>query len=1318
MSRSIFLSYSHRDDAWRDAFREMLIPALTSRGVELWADDYIRVGSHWERRLDDELERADAGLLLVTSAFLASRFCWDVEVPRLLARGVPTTWVLVEECLWEDRRELVALQSALDPSDGALSEDAPGTKRRLAQACRRIRDDLLGPEEEVDTDHSRAFELVVVDERDRSETYEDRGGLADSTARSTTGDDPQEPGFDETEFDAVDVSPLEESSKPGPRHGAIPERPPGFVDRPDLLEAAVRDLIGGETAVVGVAGKASAFGLYGTGGIGKSVLAAEIARDDRVARYFPDGVYWITMGADGDVLDTQHTLLRWLGDDGPQPDDVQAATTSLAEALADKRCLVIVDDVWSDEHALAFAAPSRRSRVLFTTRDAAVLAPVGAQLTMVHRFDVDQALDVLAGLAPTARNPANLDNVRSILESTDRVPLAVGMVGAAVGRSGRTWESVAEELRESHRAYDDHPNAGAFGAIEAALAGLPGDLAGRYLDLGCFFEDARVPADVVATLWDVGVHDAETDLGRLSDAGLLRYAEVVEFHDLQRDFLLLGADRVRRAHRTLLDAFRPNDGSWAGLDAKHAFVRRHVVQHMLAAGAHDEAVATACDPLWIARRVQLDGSLAIERELRAVLRVEPSNRQLISLERIVRQDAHLLARAPRDDVAGTVASMLAAAEDVDLGRLELAMKPRWSVDRMSDELVRTIAHDDPVLALSPTQSGTVAVAVEGSTHRARNENAQWRVTSFDVSTGERLDQTAVIGAVAVSPDGRMVARRDGTQLSIHELNGDRLRRRIPGSGAGAGDVWLSPDGSVVVTRRREVDPSGGTVRSTVSFWDTEIGRPLGGITLNYDVRDVTWSADGRFAAPLPHVGGGYPVAHIIETAVSRRVRGVPATRAAISRDGTRFAFMAGRNQIKIGSLLSTSKKPVWDQLSSRVRNTFQVLQTVRVDGVHAASAVEWSPDMRHLAIGYPSGDVDVVRVEDGSLTASLTAHTDVVLSLAWFDDGNRLVSGGADRTSRVWSLRAAMNRDAMPIGDESRASPAWVVRSAAPNGRLLALGSASGVEIRRTVDGAVSARIVGGGGSVVWSPNSDRVMTGTHPLRLFDTTTGDQVGTVPSGKDRLRGTMASLSHLWHTDNTIQTLHENGLVRRWSADTESGEYTQTAVGRGVANPKAGRGIGRAVLSPNGALIAASSGTRVDIWAASGHGRWVGSPRPTASFAANDGTIIWAPNSDILAVGAGRLGRERNVRFFDARKSTELGVIPSGGELNCGAWSPDGTWFLVGRSDGVVEVWDWANADRVDSFLIGQSVSAIVWGAGGVIAACSPRRLIVFDWAIPA
>jgi hypothetical protein len=54
--------------------------------IDLWHDRRIPPGKEWKPQIDEELDRADIILLLVSSDFVASNYCYDVEVTRAMAR--------------------------------------------------------------------------------------------------------------------------------------------------------------------------------------------------------------------------------------------------------------------------------------------------------------------------------------------------------------------------------------------------------------------------------------------------------------------------------------------------------------------------------------------------------------------------------------------------------------------------------------------------------------------------------------------------------------------------------------------------------------------------------------------------------------------------------------------------------------------------------------------------------------------------------------------------------------------------------------------------------------------------------------------------------------------------------------------------------------------------------------------------------------------------------------------------------------------------------------------------------------------------------
>src|SRR5262249_51722405 len=101
----VFVSYAHRDADLKSRLLEHLQGLARFAGVDTWTDDRIRPGDDWHAEIDAGLGSADVALLLLSPAFLASKFINDDEVPKLLVRhaeeGVRIIPVLLKGCTWE-----------------------------------------------------------------------------------------------------------------------------------------------------------------------------------------------------------------------------------------------------------------------------------------------------------------------------------------------------------------------------------------------------------------------------------------------------------------------------------------------------------------------------------------------------------------------------------------------------------------------------------------------------------------------------------------------------------------------------------------------------------------------------------------------------------------------------------------------------------------------------------------------------------------------------------------------------------------------------------------------------------------------------------------------------------------------------------------------------------------------------------------------------------------------------------------------------------------------------------------------------------------
>jgi hypothetical protein len=117
---SLFISYSHKDEAFKDELVIMLA-SLQRRGIiDTWQDRRIEPGSEWFRAIKNAMNECQIALLLVSGDFLASEFITGNELPDLFQKrkisGMRAIPIVVRECLWQSEPILQDLQAL--PKDG------------------------------------------------------------------------------------------------------------------------------------------------------------------------------------------------------------------------------------------------------------------------------------------------------------------------------------------------------------------------------------------------------------------------------------------------------------------------------------------------------------------------------------------------------------------------------------------------------------------------------------------------------------------------------------------------------------------------------------------------------------------------------------------------------------------------------------------------------------------------------------------------------------------------------------------------------------------------------------------------------------------------------------------------------------------------------------------------------------------------------------------------------------------------------------------------------------------------------------------------
>jgi len=375
-----------------------------------------------------------------------------------------------------------------------------------------------------------------------------------------------------------------------------PPLPRYFVPRPEVSRALIDGLM---TQAPPDALVVSA--VHGLGGVGKTTLVAALAHDPAVQACFPDGVLWVTLGQQPDVLSLLSGWIQALGDRDFYSPLTGSASNHLRTLLREKACLLVVDDAWQADHVRPFLMGKGRCHVLVTTRDATLARKVGAHLYDLDVMTEAEALSLLeARLGPLDgdREPA-----AALARELGYLPLALELAAAQV-EAGVSWTELLDAFRQELAdlsALDlDEPtyrNESLRLSFGLSLDGLPDGGGGLSPDdrqafgwLGVLPEDARLNPAMAATLWDGTGTNARKRLRRLREKALLKPVgdDRYTLHDLLHDQARLRLAEqmpLPEAHAGLLDRYRRKViyGQWHRLP-DDGYIHKHLTWHMEQAG--------------------------------------------------------------------------------------------------------------------------------------------------------------------------------------------------------------------------------------------------------------------------------------------------------------------------------------------------------------------------------------------------------------------------------------------------------------------------------------------------------------------------------------------------------------------------------------------------------------------------------------------------------------------------------------------------------------------------------------------------------------
>ena len=836
--------------------------------------------------------------------------------------------------------------------------------------------------------------------------------------------------------------------QPNPKLGAlfaVPNLPPNFLGRPELMRR-VRDalLVDLQKPQV-ITGADARVGMQGMGGIGKSVLAAALARNRQVRQAYPDGVVWIAAGqklTDGDLLKRQRDLARHLGGDDTFASLAQGQGV-LRQLLAAKAVLLVLDDVWRAADAKPFDVLGPRCRMLVTTRDKGILDTLHGELVQVSLFTEPESLQLLADAVNVA--PAALPaEAREVARECGLLPLALALCGG-MAKSGHAWTEIVEALREADLEWPENREAveqhrTIWNAMKASYDALPDEQKPRFAELSVFATDQTVPEAAAATLWEhtgqVSAWNTSKLLINLAERSLVQLDQKTEadgkvrrrfrLHDLLHDYAVRVAGEPRAIHQKLLDAYRKKcPGGWhTGPNDNYFF--ENLVHHHAEFGAWPEAEKLTTDFSWLMRKCEIGLLDSISHDYELLQEVAPADMKqpLEMWNGFFREKGHLLRRGKQEWPAHKILLQLAVEHAAD-SPLTLGAE-QWLADNRCDWLwlrrVPRLSHvqKNPCLVVLEVHTDTVLGALVLPEGRLLSWSCDHTLRLWDSQSGSCLRTLEghtghIMGALALA-DGRLLSWSSDETLRLWDgQSGDCLAVLEGHAREILGALGLA-DGRLLSWSRDKTlrlwDDHSGACLAVLEGHTGEISGALG----LADGRLLSWSGDetlrlwdGQSGACLEVLEGHTSIVVGALALANGRLLSWSVDKTLRLWDGQSgdcLAVLVGHTSIVMGALaladgrlLSWSHDKTlrlwddqsWDCLVVLEGHTGCVMGALALaDG----RLLSWSHDKTLRLWDGQSGDC----------LAVLEGHTGGVRSTLVLADG-RLLSWSSDNTLRLWDGR-------------------------------------------------------------------------------------------------------------------------------------------------------------------------------------------------------------------------------------------------------------------------------------------------------------------------
>ena len=1097
---------------------------------------------------------------------------------------------------------------------------------------------------------------------------------------------------------------------------SVPSPPPNYLDRAEYLEK-MRELILADVVKTEViTSEKNTVALHGMGGMGKSVLSAAFARNIETRRAFCDGIFWITVGLEPDLIEDMRYIGTKFGDDIENYSSKREAEASISRVLSDKVCLIILDNVWKVPQATPFVnALGSRCRLLITTRNGDVVTLLGAQEHKIEVLSEPRALKLLANWGEQEVDSLPSETTK-VARECGYLPLALSICGA-MAKSGISWSHILEALQAADLEFieaqlPNYPDPNVGKALKVSVDFLSSEAPNavlRYQELVIFPEDEFIAEAAIATLWEhtgnLKKRDVEGLLVKLKDRSLLQLDGKIPnrhiyLHGLQSDYLVAKSKAenvvVSCLHNQLLEAYsKICSNKWtAGPEDEYFY--KHLPYHMKEAGKKEELRKLLLDFDWM--RTKLEKVCVIQDEtgikkpdVNSLLRDYdslPDDTEIGLVQGAIRLSFNAIIMG-KDQLSGQLLGRLLCFHEDGIKSLlsqvrecrdSIRLLPKISsLQPPGGQLIRILeGHDGRITAVAITDNGEYVVSASSN-----GTVKIWNLTNGEEKTLKGHDDS--INEVAVTPDGRFVlSASDDRTLKFWDLQ-KGTEKTLKGHNGRVTAVAVTDNGKFAISASLNGSSSDN---GTLKVWNLESGEEK--ITFrrhNAWVKAVaiTPNADAAVSASFD---GMFRFWDLEQTEEIRTLGGQDnntINAVAITPSGDRSVSVSFDRTLKVWDLIKREEK-------------------ILKKNDEWVNAVAITSNGKYAVFASSDGTLNIWDLEKQEEKTILKGHGGRANAVAITFDGRFIVSASDDRPLNVWDLKKIEEKTIT-----------------GHNGRInaVAIASKGKYAISASSDGTLK----------VWDLekiNEVRTLKG-HNSQI------NAVATTPTGECLVSASLFDgIIKVWNlTNGEEKTLKGiDGWIES-VAVTDNGKYVVSASSCGIVkiyNLENGEekmlkghkgGVKAVVVTPKGDYaISASDDKTLVVWdlekgeeklILKGHEEGVAAVTVTPNqkyviSVSNETLKVWnLDNGEVKATFKGHYERvnavfvtsdsqyaisasdDRTVKVWDIEKEKEKTTLRGhNGWVMAVTATADGKYVISASYDGTIRVWDLEKGENISCF----------------------------------